>query len=132
MYQAKQAGGSRACLFSSDLNMQAEEILALDGDLRDALGRGELFLHFQPQSAPRGARLRGVEALVRWRHPRFGVLAPDRFIPVAETRGLIVELGRRGFRGLGARLRRRRGAGLNRRSGARGGKTARKAPRKAR
>ncbi len=94
MYQAKQAGGSRACLFSSELNTYAEEILALDGDLRDALGRGELFLHFQPQSAPRGARLRGVEALVRWRHPRFGVLAPDRFIPVAETRGLIVELGR--------------------------------------
>jgi diguanylate cyclase (GGDEF)-like protein len=94
MYQAKQAGGSRACLFSSELNTYAEEILALDGDLRDALGRGELFLHFQPQSAPLGARLRGVEALVRWRHPRFGVLAPDRFIPVAETRGLIVELGR--------------------------------------
>ncbi len=94
MYQAKQAGGSRACVFSSRLNEHAEELLALDNDLRDALRRDELFLHFQPQAALGGGGLRGAEALVRWRHPHFGLLPPDRFIPVAEGRGLIVDLGR--------------------------------------
>lgn len=94
MYKAKQEGGARACLFSEELDLHAREMLALDNDLRDALQRDELFLQFQPQTSLVSSRLCGVEALVRWRHPEQGMLSPDRFIPVAEARGLIVELGR--------------------------------------
>ncbi|MBP8133923.1 MAG: EAL domain-containing protein [Zoogloea sp.] len=94
MYQAKKSGGGRTCLFAQHLSDRAEETQTLDHDLRNALANQELLLHFQPQSALGQGRLCGVEALVRWQHPRFGLLSPDHFIPLAEERGLIHELGR--------------------------------------
>lgn len=94
MYQAKQCGGLQTVLFSRQLSDRAEEMLALDNDLRDALQRRELLLHYQPQIDTGTNRLRGVEALVRWQHPHFGLLPPDHFIPLAEDRGLIHEIGR--------------------------------------
>lgn len=94
MYQAKQCGGLQTVLFSRQLGDRAEEMLALDNDLRDALQRRELLLHYQPQVVTGTHRLRGVEALVRWQHPHFGLLPPDHFIPLAEDRGLIHEIGR--------------------------------------
>jgi diguanylate cyclase len=94
MYQAKKDGGGRTCLFSQNLSDQAAKTHTLDHDLRDALSRQELLLHFQPQAVLGEGRLCGVEALVRWQHPHFGLLSPDHFIPLAEERGLIHELGR--------------------------------------
>ena len=94
MYEAKQSGGARPFLCNTDLDLRAQEMLSLDNDLRDAFRRDELFLHYQPQTSLTGGRLCGVEALVRWQHPHLGLIPPDRFIPVAESRGLIGELGR--------------------------------------
>jgi EAL domain-containing protein (putative c-di-GMP-specific phosphodiesterase class I) len=76
--------------------MQAEvlERLELEGDLQRALERGELVLFYQPIVALRNGGLAGFEALVRWRHPNRGLVAPAAFIPVAEETGLIVEIGR--------------------------------------
>jgi diguanylate cyclase (GGDEF)-like protein len=65
------------------------ERLALLGDLRHAIGNDELVLHYQPKVATRSGKLHSVEALVRWEHPTRGLVAPDQFIPVAETTGVI-------------------------------------------
>ncbi len=94
MYQAKKSGGGRTCLFAQHLSDRAEETQTLDHDLRNALANRQLLLHFQPQAILGEGRLCGVEALVRWQHPHFGLLSPDHFIPLAEERGLIHELGR--------------------------------------
>ena len=95
MYQAKQTGGDKTCLYSRALSERAEETQALDTDLREALRRNELILPFQPQANLSAGTLCGVEALVRWRHPHFGVLPPDHFIPLAEQRGFIGEITRK-------------------------------------
>ncbi len=94
MYQAKHSGGGRACLFSRQLSEHAEQMQGLENDLRDALVRRELLLHFQPQITLDQLSLCGVEALVRWNHPHLGLLPPDHFIPLAEERGFIDEIGR--------------------------------------
>jgi predicted signal transduction protein with EAL and GGDEF domain len=94
MYQAKQDGGGQVCLYSRQMSERAEEMQALDGDLREAIRQGALFLHFQPQVLLESAALCGVEALVRWQHPRYGLLPPDHFITLAEQRGFIHELTR--------------------------------------
>ncbi|MFH1659943.1 MAG: EAL domain-containing protein [Pseudomonadota bacterium] len=95
MYRAKQSGGHRSCLYSKELSDRAEEMQALDNDLREGLKRDELLLHFQPQTVLGDGKLCGVEALLRWRHPHFGILPPDHFIPLAEQRGFISELTRK-------------------------------------
>lgn len=94
MYQAKQNGGSQTALYSRELSDQAEAMQALDGDLREALRRRELFLLYQPQLHLGSRQVCGVEALVRWQHPHYGVLGPDHFIGLAEGRGFIHELTR--------------------------------------
>jgi diguanylate cyclase (GGDEF)-like protein/PAS domain S-box-containing protein len=91
MYHAKETGRGGFRLFSPELNARAVERLALDGDLRGALARGELLLHWQP--VLRQGALVGAEALVRWNHPQRGLLAPDAFIPAAEQSGLIRAVG---------------------------------------
>ena len=94
MYQAKQSGSGRVCLFSPQLNQRSRDLLALENDLRDALQRNELIAYFQPQAMVGTTGVCGAEALVRWRHPHLGILGPDHFIRFAEERGFIHQIGR--------------------------------------
>jgi len=91
LYDAKEAGRNAFRFFSPALHTRAVERLALESDLRGALARGELVLHWQP--VVRGDALAGAEVLVRWRHPEKGLLGPDAFIPHAEDSGLIRAIG---------------------------------------
>ncbi len=95
MYEAKRLGGNRASLFVPQLDERAEAAMALENDLRDAMERDELVVHYQPQAYLGDGGLYGLEALVRWNHPHMGLLAPGAFIPLAEERGCIREIGRR-------------------------------------
>mgnify|MGYP000327156481 CR=1 FL=1 len=92
MYYAKEKGRNNYQFFSSEMNARAQERLSVESYLRLALKRNELVLHYQPRMTLAG-ELVGVEALVRWQHPRRGLLAPGRFIDVAEDSGLIVPIG---------------------------------------
>jgi len=91
---AKETGRNSFRFFSPELNARAVARLSMENDLRHALGRGELALHWQPVllTSP-GGRVVGAEALVRWQHPKEGLLLPDSFVPVAEDSGLIRPLG---------------------------------------
>jgi len=93
MYHSKQTGRNVVSLYLPGMSENAQDQGQLAHELRRAIERGELVLHYQPQVDGIDARVVGVEALVRWRHPRLGLLTPDRFIAVAERMGLIVELG---------------------------------------
>jgi diguanylate cyclase (GGDEF)-like protein/PAS domain S-box-containing protein len=94
MAQAKVDGRNCSRFFNDDMNRVAQERVALETALRDALIDGQLSLHYQPQlHCKPGNTLYGVEALARWTHPRFGQVSPERFIPLAEECGLIGGLG---------------------------------------
>jgi diguanylate cyclase (GGDEF)-like protein len=93
LYKAKSDGRNCYAFFDPALAAVVEERHRLERDLRDALARGEFELQYQPQVESATRRLRGLEALVRWRHPNDGLMSPDRFIPLAEDTGLIHPLG---------------------------------------
>jgi diguanylate cyclase (GGDEF)-like protein len=93
MYHAKSLGRRGYCFFEASMNAHAHEYLQLLQELRCAIERQELVLHYQPKFDAITASLVGVEALVRWQHPVRGLLSPDQFIPIAEKSGLIVSLG---------------------------------------
>lgn len=94
LYAAKDRGRARLELFSDELYERAEKRMQIESDLRAALREQQLFVEYQPQVHLRDGRVVGVEALVRWRHPKFGVVPPGDFIPVAEDCGLIIGIGR--------------------------------------
>jgi EAL domain-containing protein (putative c-di-GMP-specific phosphodiesterase class I) len=91
MYVAKRAGGGWAA-YHPDHDQRSSERLALRSELRQAIERDELMLYYQPKRACHDGSLAGVEALVRWQHPRRGLVMPDDFIPLAEQTGLISSL----------------------------------------
>jgi len=93
MYYAKEKGRNNYRFFSPGMNARAQERLSLESFLRLALKRGELALHYQPRMRTDGGALVGAEALIRWQHPRRGLLEPAEFIDVAEDSGLIVPIG---------------------------------------
>jgi diguanylate cyclase (GGDEF)-like protein/PAS domain S-box-containing protein len=93
LYGAKRAGRGICKVFRPEMNARAEERMLLGTELKDALARGELDLHYQPQVRIGDGVVCGVEALTRWSHPALGNIPPDSFIPVAEETGLIETLG---------------------------------------
>jgi EAL domain-containing protein (putative c-di-GMP-specific phosphodiesterase class I) len=93
MYYAKEKGRNNYQFFSADMNARAQERLSVENYLRLALRRNELALHYQPRMRIADGALVGVEALIRWQHPRRGLLLPGKFIDVAEDSGLIVPIG---------------------------------------
>jgi len=93
MYEAKKRGGGRFQYYSSSLNTKLAQREELEVGLRHALVRGEFVLHYQPRIDLNSGRLIGLEALLRWQHPRFGLLAPARFLSILESSGLIHSAG---------------------------------------
>ncbi len=93
MYEAKKRGGGRFQYFSHALNTKLAQREELEVGLRHALVRDEFVLHYQPRVDISSGRLIGLEALLRWQHPRFGLLPPARFLPILESSGLIHSAG---------------------------------------
>lgn len=93
MYKAKQSGRNNYCFYSEDLQQLANEYANLKIDLHNALVNNEFELYYQPQVLAANNQIAGVEALIRWHHPSHGIISPDKFIPVAESSGLINAIG---------------------------------------
>lgn len=93
MYRAKSNGRARSELFDPRMAAEADDRLALEMDLRDAIARNELSVVYQPIVSLETGRVSSVEALLRWEHPERGAIGPVRFIPIAEETGLIVSIG---------------------------------------
>jgi len=94
LYRAKSRGKGRYELFAPEMHVAVVERMELEGDLQRALKGHEFFLDYQPIFKLRTGEIAGIEALVRWRHPDRGLLAPDEFVPIAEQSRLILPLGR--------------------------------------
>lgn len=93
LHQAKQQGRGLLRFFSPEMTLRAKERLRMEADLRRAIERNELLLHYQPQTNLKTGEIVGLEALVRWHHPQRGLVPPGEFIPLAEESGLVVGVG---------------------------------------
>jgi len=93
MYYAKQSGRDNCQFFRPDMGLNAVERQSLEGQLRYALERQELLLHYQPKVNLKTGAITSVEALVRWQHPERGLVLPGQFLPIAEDTGLILAIG---------------------------------------
>jgi EAL domain-containing protein (putative c-di-GMP-specific phosphodiesterase class I) len=93
MYAAKDGGRGRYEIFCPEMSKGVGDLLGIEQELRQALERGEFRLHYQPEIDLETANIVGAEALLRWQSPTRGLVPPARFIPIAETTGLIVPLG---------------------------------------
>jgi len=90
---AKNTGGGSIRLFDEELRARALRRAELEDELWGAAGRGELVLHYQPEVQLRTNRIVGCEALLRWKHPQWGLVPPNEFVPIAESSNLILEIG---------------------------------------
>jgi diguanylate cyclase (GGDEF)-like protein/PAS domain S-box-containing protein len=93
MFRAKEMGRNNYQFFEPGLNTRTQARLRIEGALRNALGRGEFMLYYQPQVDLKTGKIVGAEALIRWQHPEFGMVLPADFIALAEETGLIVSIG---------------------------------------
>lgn len=106
MYRAKEGGRNRFQFFQSAMNERLVARMELESELRGALERNELVLYYQPRVDGKGTGCHSAEALIRWQHPRWGLVSPARFIPVAEETDLIVSIGSWVLRTVAAQLAR--------------------------
>jgi EAL domain-containing protein (putative c-di-GMP-specific phosphodiesterase class I) len=93
MYRAKELGRNRYAFFAPEMNERVESQILIEAALRRALKNQEFVLHFQPRVSAASGRATGAEALLRWRHPEWGVVEPARFIPLLEETGMVVPVG---------------------------------------
>jgi diguanylate cyclase (GGDEF)-like protein len=93
MYAAKRAGGSRHCFYAPSMDSDAQQNFDMVRDLRAAMANNELELYYQPKIDAKSGKVTAAEALLRWRHPKHGLVMPGQFIPLAERSGLIGPLG---------------------------------------
>jgi diguanylate cyclase (GGDEF)-like protein len=93
MYRAKQEGRDSFQLYSPVMNVNAAKRLTMENALRHALERGEFLLHYQPRMDLANGRIVGIEALLRWQHPDWGIVPPSEFVPLAEQRQMILPIG---------------------------------------
>jgi diguanylate cyclase (GGDEF)-like protein/PAS domain S-box-containing protein len=93
MHRAKQQGRNHYVVFSEEMHLRSARNLILETELRHAIDRGELLLHYQPQVSLTDGRLTGVEALLRWHNPNLGTVSPAEFIPITEDSGQILKIG---------------------------------------
>jgi diguanylate cyclase (GGDEF)-like protein/PAS domain S-box-containing protein len=94
MYHVKEGERGSYQYFSAEMNERMQERLQLENGLRDAIAAGQFAVMYQPKVAVEDGRITGLEALLRWRHPSWGLVSPARFISVAEDTGLILDIGR--------------------------------------
>ncbi|HEX5824820.1 MAG TPA: EAL domain-containing protein [Candidatus Limnocylindrales bacterium] len=112
MYEAKGHGRARYAVFDPSMRIRATSRLEMETELRTAIDQDQFELHYQPIIELRSSRITGFEALVRWRHPKRGLISPMEFIPLAEVSGLIVPLGRLITATACGQLRKMRDAGI--------------------
>jgi diguanylate cyclase (GGDEF)-like protein len=93
LYAAKAAGRGKHCFYEAAMHSEAAERQLLENDLRQAIERGELAVHYQPIVRTAGEEISGFEALCRWQHPTRGPISPAKFVPLAEEAGLIGKIG---------------------------------------
>ncbi|HEV3009202.1 MAG TPA: diguanylate cyclase, partial [Burkholderiales bacterium] len=93
MYRAKELGRNRYAFFAREMNERVESQIMIEAALRRALKNDEFVLHFQPRVSAATGRATGAEALLRWKHPEWGLVEPARFVPLLEETGLIVPVG---------------------------------------
>ncbi len=107
MVAAKRGGGARAQIYSREISSAGQvDPVALEADLRQALERGEILLHYQPIIRLKDGSVAGFEALLRWAHPERGLIEPERFVEHAERTGLIITLGQLALKNAATELKR--------------------------
>ncbi|MBF0345756.1 MAG: GGDEF domain-containing protein [Nitrospirae bacterium] len=94
MYSAKMSSGSKFLFYKDSMDKNLSERDKLEEDIRHAISTNQFVLHYQPQIDLTTNKITGVEALIRWNHPIFGMIYPDKFIPLAEEVGLIIDIGK--------------------------------------